>query len=153
MNRRMMILTTSCATFGWRFAHADGGFEVTRSDQEWQAMLSDVEYQVMRQEETERAGSSPLDKLYEDGTYLCKGCDLPLFSSEAKFDSGTGWPSFYEPLTDAIATKDDSGFFITRTEVHCRRCGSHLGHVFDDGPDPTGLRYCMNGVSLKFEAA
>ncbi|MDZ4395761.1 peptide-methionine (R)-S-oxide reductase MsrB [Cypionkella sp.] len=128
-------------------------FEVTLSDAEWRAKLSDAAYRVLRQEETERAGSSPLDDEHRKGTFLCAGCDLPLFASETKFDSGTGWPSFYQPLAGAIGTKDDSSLFATRTEVHCRRCGGHLGHVFDDGPKPTGLRYCMNGVALKFVAA
>ncbi|MDZ4309943.1 MAG: peptide-methionine (R)-S-oxide reductase MsrB [Cypionkella sp.] len=128
-------------------------FEVTLSDAEWRAKLSDAAYRVLRKEETERAGSSPLDDEHRKGTFLCAGCDLPLFASETKFDSGTGWPSFYQPLAGAIGTKDDSSLFATRTEVHCRRCGGHLGHVFDDGPKPTGLRYCMNGVALKFVAA
>ena len=106
-----------------------------------------------RQEDTERAGSSPLDHEKRVGTFHCAGCDLPLYASAAKFDSGTGWPSFFEPLPNAIGTKGDSGLFGSRTEVHCRRCGGHLGHVFDDGPKPTGLRYCMNGLAMKFIAA
>ncbi len=105
---------------------------------------------MLREHGTERAGTSPLDKKYDPGVYNCAACDLPLFSSEAKFDSGTGWPSFYAPLDNAVGTTTDRKFFMTRTEVHCRRCGGHLGHVFDDGPKPTGKRYCMNGVSLKF---
>ena len=128
-------------------------FEVARTDAEWRAMLSDIEYRVMRQEATERAGSSPLDKNYAAGTYLCRGCDLPLYASDTKYDSGTGWPSFFAPLANAVATKEDRSLLSVRTEVHCRRCGSHLGHVFDDGPAPTGKRYCMNGVSLIFRAA
>ncbi len=128
-------------------------FEVMRSDAEWRAMLSDAQYSVMRQEATERAGSSPLDKNYADGTYICRGCDLPLYASEAKFDSGTGWPSFFQSLPNAIGTKEDRKLFSTRTECHCRRCGSHLGHIFDDGPKPTGKRHCLNGVSLVFQAA
>ena len=125
-------------------------FEITLSEAEWRAKLSDMQYRVLREAETERAGSSPLDNEGRKGTFLCAGCDLPLFASETKFDSGTGWPSFYQPLAGAIGTKDDSTLFATRTEVHCRRCGGHLGHVFDDGPKPTGLRYCMNGAALKF---
>lgn len=125
-------------------------FEITLSEAEWRAKLSDMQYRVLREAETERAGSSPLDGEHRKGTFLCAGCDLPLFASDAKFDSGTGWPSFFQPLEGAIGTKDDSSLFATRTEVHCRRCGGHLGHVFDDGPKPTGLRYCMNGAALKF---
>ena len=125
-------------------------FEITLSEAEWRAKLSDAAYRVLRQADTERAGSSPLNDEHRKGTFLCAGCDLPLFASETKFDSGTGWPSFYQPLAGAIGTKDDSGLFSTRTEVHCRRCGGHLGHVFEDGPKPTGLRYCMNGIALKF---
>lgn len=126
-------------------------FEVTKSDKEWRAELSPDQYYVLRDHGTERAGSSPLDKEYGKGTFICAGCRLPLFSSETKFDSRTGWPSFWRPLDDAVGTSTDRGFFMVRTEVHCRRCGGHLGHVFDDGPQPTGLRYCMNGVALKFE--
>lgn len=127
-------------------------FEIALSDAEWRAKLGDAAYRVLRKEDTERAGSSPLNDEHRKGTFVCAGCDLPLFASETKFDSGTGWPSFYQPLAGAIGTKDDSSLFATRTEVHCRRCGGHLGHVFDDGPKPTGLRYCMNGVALKFVA-
>ena len=125
-------------------------FEVTLSEAEWRAKLSDAAYRVLREADTERAGSSPLNDEHRKGSFLCAGCDLPLFASETKFDSGTGWPSFYQPLAGAVGTKDDSSLFATRTEVPCRRCGGHLGHVFDDGPKPTGLRYCMNGVALKF---
>ncbi|MEO5613604.1 MAG: peptide-methionine (R)-S-oxide reductase MsrB [Cypionkella sp.] len=128
-------------------------FEITLSEAEWQAKLSDMQYRVLREAETERSGSSPLNDEHRKGTFLCAGCDLPLFASEAKFDSGTGWPSFFQPLDGAIGTQDDSSLFATRTEVHCRRCGGHLGHVFDDGPKPTGLRYCMNGAALKFVPA
>ncbi|BFM38136.1 peptide-methionine (R)-S-oxide reductase MsrB [Synechocystis sp. LKSZ1] len=125
-------------------------FEVTKTDAEWQAILTPEQYKVLRKHGTERAGTSPLDKQYGPGTYRCAGCDQPLFSSETKFNSGTGWPSFYAPLENAVATSVDRAFFMTRTEVHCDRCGGHLGHVFDDGPAPTGKRYCMNGVALKF---
>lgn len=125
-------------------------FEITKTPEEWRKILTKEQYYVLRDHGTERAGTSPLDKVYSPGTYHCAGCDLPLFSSETKFDSGTGWPSFYQPLQNAIGTSIDRSFFMTRTEVHCRRCGGHLGHVFEDGPKPTGLRYCMNGVALKF---
>ena len=129
----------------------DKTFEVTKSDAEWRAALSPEAYRVLREHGTERAGTSPLDKQYAKGTFSCAGCGLPLFASETKFDSRTGWPSFYKPLDGAVGTTSDRSFFMVRTEVHCRRCGGHLGHVFDDGPAPTGLRYCMNGVSLSFK--
>ncbi|MGQ0673091.1 MAG: peptide-methionine (R)-S-oxide reductase MsrB [Hyphomicrobium sp.] len=125
-------------------------FEVTKSAADWKKTLTPDQYYVLREHGTERAGTSPLDKTYAAGTYHCAGCDLPLFASETKFNSGTGWPSFYAPIDNAVGTSEDRKFFMTRTEVHCRRCGGHLGHVFDDGPKPTGLRYCMNGVAMKF---
>ncbi len=128
-------------------------FEVTLTEAEWRARLSPAAFAVLREDDTERAGSSPLDGEKRVGTFHCAGCDLPLFSSKAKYDSGTGWPSFFEPLTKAVGTKEDRGLFGSRTEVHCRRCGGHLGHVFDDGPEPTGKRYCMNGVAMAFVAA
>ena len=154
MQRRIFLLGTAAAGL----AASAGGlraetFEVTRTKAEWRAMLSDAEYQVMREEKTERAGSSPLDKETRAGVYECRGCDLPLYASEAKYDSGTGWPSFFESLPNAIGTNEDNTLFSTRTEVHCRRCGSHLGHIFDDGPAPTGKRHCLNGVSLRFVPA
>lgn len=136
-----------------RAGFAAGNFEVMRSDAEWRAMLTKTQYKVMRKEGTERAGSSPLDRNYAAGTYHCRGCDLPLYSSEAKFDSGTGWPSFWQSLPNAVGTKTDRRLLSVRTEVHCRRCGSHLGHIFDDGPPPTGKRHCLNGVSLVFKPA
>ena len=129
----------------------DKTFEVTKSDAEWRAQLTPEQYRVLREHGTERAGTSPLDKQYAKGTFACAGCGLPLFASDTKFDSRTGWPSFWKPLDDAVGTTSDRSFFMVRTEVHCRRCGGHLGHVFDDGPAPTGLRYCMNGVSLSFK--
>jgi peptide-methionine (R)-S-oxide reductase len=125
-------------------------FAVAMSDEEWQRRLSPARYRILREHGTERAGSSPLDKEYADGVYHCAGCGQPLFASSAKFNSGTGWPSFWSPLDEAVETQTDRSFFMTRTEVHCSRCGGHLGHMFDDGPEPTGLRYCMNGAALDF---
>jgi peptide-methionine (R)-S-oxide reductase len=125
-------------------------FEVTKTEAEWQETLTPEQFRVLRKHGTERAGTSPLDKNYTEGTYACAGCGLPLFTAETKFDSGTGWPSFYAPLEGATEVSVDRALFMTRTEVHCHRCGGHLGHVFNDGPRPTGKRYCMNGVSLKF---
>jgi peptide-methionine (R)-S-oxide reductase len=128
-----------------------GKFEIVKSDEEWRRELTSEQYAVLRRHETENPWTSPLNKEYRPGTYLCAGCGLPLFSSSTKFESETGWPSFWAPIVGAIETlKERSYFFLVRTEVHCRRCGSHLGHVYNDGPQPTGLRYCMNGVALKF---
>jgi peptide-methionine (R)-S-oxide reductase len=134
-------------------APAAGGFEVEKPDSEWRQLLTPAQYAVLRGHGTERAGSSPLDGEKRRGTFACAGCALPLFSSDAKFDSGTGWPSFTTPLGQAVATSEDRGLLMIRTEVHCRRCGGHLGHLFGDGPPPTGTRYCMNGVAMIFEAA
>ena len=128
-------------------------FEITRTPAQWKSRLTPLQYAVMREEATEPAFSSDLHDLKTSGTYICRGCDLPLYSSKTKFDSGTGWPSFYQPLPNAVATKKDFKLLLPRTEVHCRRCGSHLGHVFNDGPKPTGKRHCINGVSLTFAAA
>ncbi len=130
-----------------------GAAEVTHDDAEWRRLLPGSSYDVLRHEGTEAAFSSPLNDEHRSGTFACAGCDLALYSSKTKFDSGTGWPSFYQPLPNAIGTKRDTAMFMARTEVHCRRCESHLGHVFDDGPKPTGLRYCMNGVAMTFRAA
>ncbi len=129
---------------------SENQYEVQKTEQEWKETLTPEAFKVLRKHGTERAGTSPLDKVYDDGTYLCAACSQPLFTSDTKFNSGTGWPSFYQPLEQAIATTVDRTLFMTRTEVHCSRCGGHLGHVFSDGPKPTGQRYCMNGVSLKF---
>jgi len=143
------------ALFGCRSqpAQAAEHFEVTLSDAQWKAKLSPDAYDVLRHEGTERPFSSPLNNEHRNGTFSCGGCALPAFSSKTKFDSGTGWPSFWQPLPDAVNKKTDSTLGMDRTEVHCRRCGGHLGHVFDDGPKPTGLRYCMNGVAMTFKAA
>lgn len=125
-------------------------FEINKTEEEWRKSLTPEQFHVLRKHGTERAYTSPLDKQYGKGTYVCGGCELPLFSSDTKFNSGTGWPSFFNPIEGAIDTSVDRSFFMTRIEVHCHRCGGHLGHVFDDGPAPTGKRYCMNGVALKF---
>ncbi len=123
------------------------------SDEEWRKKLGPAAYDVLRQHGTEPAGSSALENENRKGTYYCAGCDLALFSSLTKFDSGTGWPSFWAPIHNAVATSADNELGFARTEVHCRRCSGHLGHVFDDGPRPTGERYCMNGIALRFQAA
>jgi peptide-methionine (R)-S-oxide reductase len=128
-------------------------YKVTLSDAEWRRRLSPAAYRVLRHEDTEAPFTSPLDHEKRDGTFLCAGCGNELFASRTKFDSGTGWPSFYRPLANAIGTKQDYKMVYPRTEVHCADCGGHLGHVFDDGPPPTGLRYCMNGVALRFRPA
>jgi peptide-methionine (R)-S-oxide reductase len=126
---------------------------VTKSEAEWRRILSPEQYYVLREHGTERAGTSPLNHEKRKGIFHCAGCDLALYSSETKYDSGTGWPSFWKPLPNAIGTSQDDTLFTTRTEVHCRRCGGHLGHVFEDGPAPTGLRYCMNGAAMTFKPA
>jgi len=125
-------------------------FPVTKTDSEWKKSLTEEQYYVLRRHGTERAGTSPLDKTYTPGTYHCAACDQPLFTSEAKFDSGTGWPSFFQPIENAVGSSTDWSLIYPRTEIHCSNCGGHLGHVFDDGPPPTGKRYCMNGVAMKF---
>jgi len=125
-------------------------FPVTRTDAEWRAALSPDAFRVLRQHGTERPGTSPLNAEKRAGTFTCAGCGTPLFDAGTKFESGTGWPSFFAPLDGAVGERTDRSFFMTRTEVHCAQCGGHLGHVFPDGPAPTGLRYCMNGVSLAF---
>lgn len=151
--RRSLLATLATLGAALPLAARAQQFDVTRTDAEWRAMLTDAQFRVMREEGTERAFSSPLDKTYEPGIYHCRGCDQALYSSETKYDSGTGWPSFWDNLPGAIGTKPDRSLFATRTECHCSRCGSHLGHIFDDGPAPTGKRHCLNGVSLVFRAA
>ena len=135
-----------------RDAYADSPFRKL-TDADWRKRLPSASYRVLRHEDTERAGTSPLNKEKRKGTYVCLGCDLPLFSSTTKFESGTGWPSFYRALPGAVATKTDYKIGVPRTEYHCARCLGHQGHVFDDGPRPTGLRYCNNGLALKFVPA
>lgn len=128
-------------------------FEITRTDAEWRKQLTLKQYAILRDHGTETPGSSALLNEHRKGTFACAGCDLPLYSSDTKYDSGTGWPSFYQPLPNAVGEQKDTSYLMVRTEIHCSRCGGHLGHVFDDGPKPTGLRYCMNGDALLFHPA
>ena len=159
INRRQLHLATAGGValvigikwLGGLTMEAAAAFEIQKTDAEWRKLLTPAQYNVLRRQGTERAGSSPLDHEKRKGIFQCAGCDLPLFSSTTKFDSGTGWPSFYQPLPNAVGTSEDRSFLILQTEVHCRRCGGHLGHVYNDGPKPTGLRYCMNGVALAFD--
>ena len=160
IDRRILLASVASlfglAAFRWLRAtpaQAAETFEVTHTDAEWKKLLTPNQFAVLRLAATERPYTSPLDKEKREGTFACAGCDLPLFSSETKFESGTGWPSFYQPLENAVGTTQDRTFGMLRTEVHCRRCGGHLGHVFDDGPKPTGLRYCMDGFALVFHPA
>lgn len=156
-NRRTLLIAglgaATALPFARSFAAAPvqkGKFTYTLTDSQWRAKLPGQSYDVLRHEATERPFSSPLNDEHRAGTFTCKGCALPLFASKTKFDSGTGWPSFYAPLPNAVGTTTDTSLMMKRIEVHCSRCGGHLGHVFDDGPKPTGLRYCMNGASLNF---
>ena len=128
-------------------------FEVTKTAAEWRAVLSDAQYGVLREEDTERPGSSPLLHEKRKGTFHCAGCDLAVYPSDTKYESGTGWPSFWDSLPGAIGAKEDRSLFMARTECHCRRCGGHFGHIFNDGPQPTGLRHCLNGLALTFKPA
>ena len=155
MNRRVLSfagISLAALVLGARLAEAEV-FEITKTDAEWQKILTPEAFAVLRQEDTERPFTSKLLDEHRKGTFNCAGCDLAAFSSDKKYDSGTGWPSFFDVMPNAVNKKDDNSLFSARTEVHCRRCGGHFGHVFDDGPQPTGLRYCMNGVALKFVAA
>ncbi len=158
MDRRILLASAAglFGLFSFRWlrtepAHAAGKFEVEKTDAEWRAQLTPMQYDILRKHGTERPYSSPLLKENRKGIFACAGCDLPLFSSDTKFDSGTGWPSFWQPLDNALGRTEDRSLGMKRIEVHCRRCGGHLGHVFDDGPKPTGLRYCINSASLKLD--
>ncbi len=157
MQSRRRLLKALAGGFGWallaRFPQAwarEESFSIVHSDAEWRKILTPVQFAVLREQRTERAYSSLLNDEHRKGVFACAACALPLFSSKTKFDSGTGWPSFSRPFDHAVGERSDRSLGVARTEVHCSRCGSHLGHVFDDGPRPTGLRYCMNGVALTF---
>lgn len=164
MNRRHLIATagaglaalagsTMLGRFPSHAAAVGGKFEVTKTDAEWRKILSDAQFRVLRQEDTEYPFTSPLLKEHRKGLFHCAGCDLAVYDSATKFDSGTGWPSFWQALPNAVSSKDDTSLLMDRTELHCSRCGGHLGHVFDDGPPPTGKRHCINGVALSFRPA
>jgi len=160
IHRRMLLTSVAglaglLALKGWRGAPAVAAekFEIERTEAEWRAQLTPEQYQILREHGTEPPGSSPLLHEHRKGIFACAGCDLPLYASETKFESGTGWPSFYRPLENAVGETKDYSYGMVRTEVHCRRCGGHLGHVFDDGPPPTGLRYCIDGLALVFHPA
>ena len=154
LTRRQILQASLTSIFIGPLAHAIPGFaagdEVSHTDAEWRKLLTPDQYGVLRKNGTERPFTSPLLDEHRAGIFACAGCDLPLFSSKTKFDSGTGWPSFWAPLENAVTTTNDTSFGMIRSAVSCHRCGGHLGHVFDDGPRPTGLRYCMNGVAMKF---
>jgi peptide-methionine (R)-S-oxide reductase len=160
INRRLLLLGGAALLgFGairWLDSpnvEAAGAFEIQKTDSEWRGLLTKAQYEVLRLHRTEAPGSSPLNREKRKGAFNCAGCALPLFASETKYESGTGWPSFYRPLPSAVGTRTDYALLLPRTEVHCARCGGHLGHVFADGPPPTGQRYCMNGDALTFVPA
>lgn len=160
MDRRALLGQAGLAIAGLASVHwaagasaTSSGFAVTHSPAEWLRMLGPQRFVILRKAGTERAFTSPLNGEHRAGVFACAGCDQPLFASATKFDSGTGWPSFWRPLPRAVVTRTDSSLIMKRTEVLCSRCGGHLGHVFDDGPKPTGLRYCMNGLALRFRPA
>lgn len=129
------------------------GFPVTKTEDEWRSQLSPQQFAVLRKEDTERAFTSPLNDEHRQGMFHCAGCDQPVYASDKKFDSGTGWPSFWDAVAGGVATSQDRSFLMLRTECHCARCGGHLGHIFDDGPQPTGKRHCINGVAMTFKPA
>lgn len=145
-----LVLGATAFLFSVRSALGESVRKLSLSEEEWRERLTPEQFRVLRKEGTEPPFTSPLDKEKRPGTYHCAGCDLPLFTSEMKFDSGTGWPSFYDVLPGHVETRTDYKLFLPRTEYHCARCGGHQGHVFKDGPEPTGLRYCNNGVALRF---
>lgn len=158
LNRRALLGTVGVGGVAWLLlrpvpGEATARFEISHSPAEWKQLLGPERYRVLREAATERPFTSSLNNEHRRGTFACGGCALPLFSSSTKFDSGTGWPSFYRPLNRAVVTRVDRSMLMERTEVLCRRCGGHLGHVFPDGPKPTGLRYCMNGLALRFQPA
>jgi peptide-methionine (R)-S-oxide reductase len=148
----MSIITVGAFAQGTSSASPDTGFAVTHSDAEWQRLLTPAQYNVLRNAGTEAPFTSPLNDEHRRGVYGCAGCGQHLYSSDTKFDSGTGWPSFWKALDNAVLQRPDASLGVMRTEVLCSQCGGHLGHVFNDGPQPTGLRYCMNGVALTFQA-
>lgn len=158
MNRRFLLAGGATllagAAIGWKAsAEDDGTYTVMKSEEEWRRLLSEAQYNVLREEGTERPFTSQLLEVKAKGIYHCAGCDQAVFESETKFDSGTGWPSFFREIEGNVGFKEDNTLFMTRTEEHCSRCGGHLGHVFDDGPEPTGERHCINGVALVFRPA